>query len=211
MKKFLLLFLALIIITGCTIDVDFSDGDRFLVNEEIMEEIQSENKVESEVISSIGKTSSLNNPLKVGEYGIASKYNAVLDDYKDVDVAIKKIYSNPDEIVDLYNHNNPDNVILKEDGFKYVVLDYEVIFYDFETESFGTDVRIDIEVVSTSNNSFVINDVKQVIKIDILKQDLGVVNGDKGTAQVVFAIPNDVNNYLIKIGTLEHTIAYYKI
>ena len=207
MKKLLLLFLTLIIITGCTINVDFLENDKpILEDEEIVED-----EVEVEDIFSIGKSSSLNNPLKVGEYGIASKYNAVLDTYKDVDVVIKEIYSNSDEIINLYNQSNPDNVILKDDNFKYVVLDYEVIFYDFETESFGTDVRLDMEVLNTNNSNFVINGVKQLIKVDILKQDLGVINGGKGTVQVVFALPKDVNNYLIKIGTLDHTIAYYKI
>lgn len=207
MKKLLLLFIFLIIITGCTIDIDLS-GDTNSNNYD--DDIVVDEKTEEEIFS-IGKKSSLSAPLKVGEYGIASKYNAVLDEYKDVDVSIKEIYANSDEIVNLYNHNNPDNVILKEDGFKYVVLDYEVIFYDFETESFGTDVKLDLEIVDTNNNVFVINGVKQVIKVDILKQDLGIVNGGKGIVQVVFSIPKDVNNYLIKVGTLDHTIAYYKI
>jgi len=207
MKRLLLLFIFLIIITGCTIDIDLS-GDTNSNNYD--DDIVVDEKNEEEIFS-IGKKSSLSAPLKVGEYGIASKYNAVLDEYKDVDVSIKEIYANSDEIVNLYNHNNPDNVILKEDGFKYVVLDYEVIFYDFETESFGTDVKLDLEIVDTNNNVFVINGVKQVIKVDILKQDLGIVNGGKGIVQVVFSIPKDVNNYLIKVGTLDHTIAYYKI
>lgn len=207
MKRLLLLFIFLIIITGCTIDIDLSEDTN---SNNYDDDIVVDEKNEEEIFS-IGKKSSLSAPLKVGEYGIASKYNAVLDEYKDVDVSIKEIYANSDEIVNLYNHNNPDNVILKEDGFKYVVLDYEVIFYDFETESFGTDVKLDLEIVDTNNNVFVINGVKQVIKVDILKQDLGIVNGGKGIVQVVFSIPKDVNNYLIKVGTLDHTIAYYKI
>ena len=151
MKKVLLLFLALIIVTGCTINVDFLDNDKPILDDE--EIVEDEPKVED--ISSIGKSSSLNNPLKVGEYGIASKYNVVLDTYKDVDVVIKEIYSNSDEIINLYNQNNPDKVILKDDNFKYVVFDYEVIFYDFETESFGTDVRLDIEVLNINNSNFI--------------------------------------------------------
>lgn len=207
MKKFLLIFLSLIIITGCTIDINVDKES----DTEIEEESSVEEDIEEEKIPSVGKESSLSNPLKVGEYGIASKYNAVLEEYKDVDVLVKEIYSDSLEIVNLHNQNNPDSIIEKEDGFKYVVLDYEVIFYDFETESFGTDVVLDMEVVNTNNENFVVNGVKHVVKIDVLKKDLGVVDGEKGTVQVVFSIPENVNNYLIKMGTIDHTIAYYKV
>ena len=207
MKKFLLIFLSLIIITGWTIDIN--------VDKESDTEIEEESSVEEDIVEakipSVGKESSLSTPLKVGEYGIASKYNAVLEEYKDVDVLVKEIYSDSLEIVNLHNQNNTDNIIEKEDGFKYVVLDYEVIFYDFETESFGTDVVLDMEVVNTNNENFVVNGVKHVVKIDVLKKDLGVVDGEKGTVQVVFSIPENVNNYLIKMGTIDHTIAYYKV
>lgn len=207
MKKFLLIFLSLIIITGCTIDINVDkESDTDIEEESPLEEDSVEEK-----IPSVGKKSSLTNPLKVGEYGIASKYNAVLEEYKDVDVLVKEIHSDSLEIVNLHNQNNPDNIIEKKAGFKYVVVDYEVIFYDFETESFGTDVVLDMEIVNTNNENFVINGVKQVIKIDVLKKDLGVVDGERGTVQVVFSIPESVNNYLIKIGTIDHTIAYYKV
>ena len=124
---------------------------------------------------------------------------------------VTKIYDNSEEIVNSYNLNNPDNTISKIDGYKYVVLDYEVVFFDFETESFGTSTELDVEVVNTDGNSFVVNDIKQVIQINTLSKSMGVVNGDKGTVQIVFSIPESVNNYLIKFGTLEHTIAYYKV
>ena len=68
-----------------------------------------------------------------------------------------------------------------------------------------------MEVVNTNNENFVVNGVKHVVKIDVLKKDLGVVDGEKGTVQVVFSIPENVNNYLIKMGTIDHTIAYYKV
>lgn len=207
MKKFLLIFLSLIIITGCTIDINVDkESDTDIEEESSLEEDTVEEK-----IPSVGKKSSLDNPLKVGEYGIASKYNAVLEEYKDVDVLVKEIHSDSLEIVNLHNQNNPDNIIEKEDGFKYVVLDYEVVFYDFETESFGTDVVLDMEIVTTSNDNFVVNGVKHVVNIDVLKKDLGVVDGERGTVQVVFSISENVNNYLIKIGTIDHTIAYYKV
>ena len=37
----------------------------------------------------------------------------------------------------------------------------EVTFFDFETESFGDNVHLDIEVVDTTNNNFVVDKVKE--------------------------------------------------
>lgn len=208
MFKLLLVFISFFLITGCTINL----GDEEKKEEEIVvEEDEDLEKIEEIKVTSIGNESSLSNPLKVGEYGLASKYNAVISGYKDVDVAITRIYDNSDEIIEEYNSNNPDNKIEAKDGYKFVVLDYEVIFFDFETESFGTDVTLDMEVVNTDDSNFIVNDVKQVITINVLSKSTGIVNGDKGTVQVAFMIPKNVENYLIKFGTLEHTIAYYKV
>lgn len=207
--KFLLIFLSVICLTGCTVDIS---KDKDVENNVLNVEEETDEFVEVDLkIKSLGVTSSISNPLSIGEYGIASKYNASLEEYKDVDVTIKKIYDNSDEVISNYNLENPENVISKENGYKYVVLDYEVIFYDFETESFGTDVILDVEVSDISNNSFVINGVKQVVHINVLSSDKGVVDGDKGIVQIAFAIPNSVNSYLVKFGTYDHTIAYYKV
>ena len=208
MIRLLLVFMCFFLITGCTINLGEEDKD---VSEPVVEENEEEENVEKEEVVSKGTESSLSSPLSVGEYGLASKYNPSINGYKDVDVVVTKIYDNSEDIVNDYNLHNPDNVISKESGYKYVVLDYEVVFFDFETESFGTSVELDVEVVNTDGNSFVVNDVKQVISIIVLSKSSGVVNGDKGTVQIAFAIPENVNSYVIKFGTLEHTIAYYKV
>lgn len=207
--KILILFLCFFLVTGCTIDItktDFKKNDKEEKNEEFIEV-----EKEEEGMESIGVSSSVDAPLSVGDYGIASKYNAYLEDYKEVDVSVKTIYENPDEIVDEYNLNNLDKLIEKSEGYKFIVFDYEVIFYDFETESFGNDVRLDVDVVNVDGSSFVVNDVKQVLKVDILSEDTGVVNGGVGTVKVVVTVPDTIENYLIMLGTLDHTIAYYKV
>lgn len=207
MIRLLVVFMIALCLTGCTVDISKDKSSKIDENDSSV--IDEEN--EKEKIDSIGVSSSLDKPLTVGQYGSASKYNAVLDEYKDVDVTITKIYDNPNEIVNEYNLNNPDSIIKKNEGYKFIVLDYEVIFYDFVTESFGTDVVLDMEVTNSSGNSFIVNDIKQVISIYIISKDVGIVDSGKGTVKVAFAIPNDVNDYLIKLGTHEHTIAYYKV
>lgn len=208
MMKLILIFLSFFILSGCTINI--GEEEKVEKKEEV-EEKENKDKEEEKDIVSIGSTSSITNPLGIGSYGVASKYNAVVSDYKNVDVTIKEVFSNSLEIVDSYNNENPDNMIVKKDGFKYVVLEYEVIFYDFETESFGEDVLLDVEVLNVDGSSFIINDVKQFIDIYVLSSDTGVVNGGSGCVKIAFAIPDNITSYLVKFGTLEHTIAYYKI
>lgn len=206
MKKFkiFLLIFVLIITTGCTIDISKKDDKNDFG--------KLENQIENEEkINSIGKESDFDKPLSIGEYGIASKYNVYLNEYKDVDVNLIEIKENSDKIVEEYNLSNPNNKIEKQDDFKFVVLEYEVIFFDFKTESFGDNVRLDINVSDSSNNSFVVDGVKQIIEIYILEEDLSVFDGGKGNVKIAFSIPKNINNYLIKFGTYDHTIAYYKV
>lgn len=209
MKRLILIFLSFFILTGCTISIGEDDKER----EKDVDNgsIEVEEKDEQEKVLSIGKESNLSNPLSVGEYGLASKYNAVISDYKNVDVTLKEVFTNSNEIVEQYNIDNPDNIIEKKDGFRYVVLEYEVIFFDFETESFGEDVILDMEVLNLDGSCFVVNDVKQVINSYVLTNDTGIVNGEKGTVKVAFLIPSTAANFLVKFGTSEQTIAYYKV
>lgn len=207
--KLVMLLLCFFLITGCTIDItktDFKKKDKVDKKEEIIEVEKEKDEKES-----IGINSSIGSPLSIGEYGIASKYNAFLEEYKEVDVVVKNVYENPDEIIGEYNLNNPDKAIEAEEGYKFVVFDYEVIFFDFETESFGNDVRLDVDVVNVDGSNFVVNDIKQVLKINILSEDTGIVNGGAGIVKVVVSVPDTVENYLIMLGTLDHTIAYYKV
>ena len=204
MKRFrlLIIFLFIFVVTGCTITIkgDYSEKEK-----------EDEKVHEEEDVVSVGVVSSLDNPLVVGEFGLASKYNVYLDEYKDVDVCLKKIYNDGESIVNAYNSSNPDKSIELKEGYKFVVLDYEVIFFDFETESFGDNTRLDVEIVDSSNNSFVVDEVKQVIDVYVLEESLGVFNGGNGVVKIAFMLPEDVINYLVKFGTYEQTIAYYKI
>lgn len=206
MKKLKVLFVLFLVfsISGCTIDISKNKN-------KVIDHSNDEEVIDLEEVESVGVSSSVDKPLSVGDYGIASKYNVYLGEYNDVDVKLSKIYEDSEEIVNKYNLSNPDKKISKQTGFKYVVLDYEVAFFDFKTESFGDNVRLDIEVVDSNNNNFVVNEVKQVIEVHILKEDLGIVDGGIGTVKVAFAIPSSVNSYLIKFGTYDHTIAYYKV
>lgn len=207
MKKFLipLMLVLAILVTGCTIDISKNhDRDDNAMDEE-------ERSTDKEKMESVGSTSSKDAPLSIGEVGISSKYNAILDTYQDVDVKLLKIYDDELYQIEKYNEKNPDDQIEVDDDYKAVVLQYEVSLFDFETESFGTSVELDTEITDVNDNSFVVNGVKQVIDVKVLDSDAGITNGSSGKVTIFFQIPKDVTNYLVKLGTNNQKIAYYKV
>ncbi len=206
MKKIFLAMLLVFFVTGCTIKLsDEQEQAGSDLNDVAADETQVEQK------ESVGILSSKTNPLKIGSVGIASKYNAVLEDYRDVDVKLVKIYDDVDTIINDYNAKHQDAKVVAEKGYKLVVLDYEVTLINFETESFGSDVKLDLEVTDTNDNSFVVNGVKQIVKSTTLDEKTGVLNNESGTVTVAFEVPQEVSSYLIKLGTNGHSIAYYKV
>ena len=209
MKKYLglLILILCIFITGCTIDIS-KDNDGG--NKEVIEE-PDETTEENTKMESVGVSSSKDNPLSIGKVGIASKHNAVLDVYQDVDVKIVKVYDNPKEMVEKYNEENPDSVIKLNSNYKLVVLDYEVTLVNFETESFGSDILLDVAIMNEKDNNFIVNGIKQIIEVYTLKADSGVISNSSGIVTIAFEIPKDASNYLVKLGTNNHSIAYYKI
>ncbi len=207
MKKYsiFLMLILLLGVTGCTINISAKkDYDDQYKTDEVSNAVE-------EKINSIGKISTVDSPLGVGEVGRASKHNAVLDAYQDVDVKIVGISEKPLEVVNEYNTQNIDDQFVVDDKYQLVVLDYEVTLVNFETESFGTSVGVDVEITNINGDNFIVDDEKQVIVVKKLHEDVGVVSDETGTVTIAFQIPKDVTNYLVKLGTNSHTIAYYKI
>lgn len=213
MKKVLMLLVLFLSfsLTACTIKLGEEETKEKPLEEESPSSEEQKEPEEKENTENVGKKSSKDNPLSVGTVGLSSKHNALLDTYQDVDISIKEVSKDPIKIIGEYNTDNPDKMLVATKGYKFVVLDYEVTLNNFETESFGTDVRVDVDITDTSDKPFVVGGVKQIVDVHILKEDVGVVSGNKGTVQIAFEIPEDVSNYLIKLGTKGHTIAYYKL
>ena len=78
MFKLLLVFMCFFLVTGCTIDLSTDDKD---VKDTVVEKDEDDEIKEKEEVVSKGVESTLSNPLSVGDYGLASKYNAVTGGY----------------------------------------------------------------------------------------------------------------------------------
>lgn len=199
MRKFLLLFLVIPFLVGCTIELKDNSDNNDDNNTDILEE----------KIKNIGSNSSIKSPLKLNKYGLASKYNAKTLKYVTVDVRINRELDN--SYINKYNKEHSDDSFVTPKGYRAYVLEYEVILTNFETENFGVEPSLDVEVVDEKGNDFVVSKVKQVIEVKILDQDLGVVNNSSGKVIIAFNIPSNYNSLIIKIGTKGQKQAYFKI
>ena len=145
----------------------------------------------------------------MNKYGLASKYNAKTLDYGTVDVKINKKLDK--DYIDEYNKEHEEDKFTTPKGFKTYVIEYEVKLINFETENFGVEPSLDVEIVDEKGKEFIVSKIKQVIEVKLLKQDLGVVNNSSGKVVIAFNIPDNYNSFIIKLGTKGQKQAYFKI
>lgn len=199
MKRLFLLLLIIPFLVGCTIELSDNNSDDNDDNTNIKEE----------KTKNIGSSSSISSPLKIDKYGLASKYNAKTSKYVTVDVKINKKLEK--SYIEKYNKEHKDDKFITPSGYKSYVIEYEVKLTNFETESFGVEPALDVEIVDEKGNDFVVSKVKQVIEVKVLDQDLGIVNNASGKVVIAFNLPSNYNNFIIKIGTKGKKQAYFKI
>lgn len=193
MKKLLPIFIIfMFIVTGCTIDLSSND-DKEVINKEDKKSTVEEKKL-------TGKRSSLSSPLKIGDTGICSKFNVVKDKYEEVD--IKLLSKDEVDIKDL---------LKIKDGYTVYILTYEVTLTNFKTESFGTNVGVDVEVLDTSGKQFVNNKLKEVTEVIEINSDTGVTTNKSGKVQIAFQVPDSYKKIIVVFGNNKGKKAYFKI
>lgn len=193
MKKLLPIFIIfMFIVTGCTIDLSSND------DKEVIDKEEKKSTVEEKKLT--GKSSSLSRPLKIGDTGICSKFNVVKDKYEEVD--IKLLSKDEVDIKDL---------LKIKDGYTVYILTYEVTLTNFKTESFGTNVGVDVEVLDTSGKQFVNNKLKEVTEVIEINSDTGVTTNKSGKVQIAFQVPDSYKEIIVVFGNNKGKKAYYKI
>ncbi len=193
MKKLLPIFIIfMFIVTGCTIDLSSND------DKEVIDKEEKKSTVEEKKLT--GKSSSLSRPLKIGDTGICSKFNVVKDKYEEVD--IKLLSKDEVDIKDL---------LKIKDGYTVYILTYEVTLTNFKTESFGTNVGVDVEVLDTSGKQFVNNKLKEVTEVIEINSDTGVTTNKSGKVQIAFQVPDSYKEIIVVFGNNKGKKAYFKI
>lgn len=199
MKKLLLLLLLVPFLLGCTIELSNPEDD---TKDNI-------NKQEDKKIENKGSKSSVSSPLEIDKYGLASKYNAKTLEYVTVDVKITKKLT--DDYIKKYNKEHKEDKFTTPKGYNSYVIEYEVILTNYETENFGVEPNLDVEILDEKGKDFVVSKEKQIIEVKTLEQDLGVVKNGKGKVVIAFNIPDNYNKFIIKLGTKGKKVAYFKI
>lgn len=199
MKRLLLILLLVPLLVGCTIELD--DGKDDITD--------NTNNEQEEEIKNVGISSSLSSPLGIDKYGLSSKYNAKTGEYVTVDAKINQVLDN--SYIEKYNKEHEEEKFTTPKGYKSYVIEYEVILTNFETENFGIDPTLDIEVLDEKGKEFVYNKIKQIIEVKVLSKDLGIVKNGTGKVIIAFNIPDNYNSFIIKLGTKGQKVAYFKI
>ena len=191
MKKLGILIITIFALTACQKTIDLS------VEAPREEEIIVEKEEKSE-----GRISSKDNLLSLGQIGRASKYNTINKEFQEVDVKLIKVERNYQESI--------ENLV-KKANHQTVVIDYEVKLVNFETETFGNDSLLSAEVLNLSAEPLIYQDIKQVIDIKVLDKDEKVLKNNSGRTRIVFQVPSETESFLLILGEIGKTRAYFKI
>lgn len=191
MKKLGILIITIFALTACQKTIDLS------VEAPREEEIIVEKEEKSE-----GRISSKDNLLSLGQIGRASKYNTINKEFQEVDVKLIKVERNYQESIEK---------LVKKANHQTVVIDYEVKLVNFETETFGNDSLLSAEVLNLSAEPLIYQDIKQVIDIKVLDKDEKVLKNNSGRTRIVFQVPSETESFLLILGEIGPTRAYFKI
>lgn len=200
MKKILLMTI-LILTTACSFQKEIYIGG--------IEEIV-EIKQEVELRENIGLKSSVENPLRLGQTGLASKKSTILDDYQTVDITLNLVLLEGNEAA-FASLAEKDETLTRKTGFRLIVLEYETDLINFETETFGTDGLVFAEIQGTDDNPLLYNGVKQLIEYNVLEKEVSKFKNETAKVRLIFQVPIDTESFLIKLGAANKERAFFRV
>ncbi len=173
--------------------------------------VENSSTVES---SSNAKTSSLENPLKVGEWGIASKYNTNTKSDQNVNVRVSNIIRGDEAKKMAQEYMNSDYSIYKyeepEAYQEWLVVEYDVDFGDtYVPGELGASPNVQGDVTGPDGSSVKYNGVSYINSvIEIGSRDY--IKTKTGSGKLLTQIPIGCTDYIIDFGTYNGTHAYFQ-
>lgn len=164
--------------------------------------------------SSDAKTSSLEKPLKVGKWGIASKYNTNTKSDQNVNVRVSKIIRGDEAKKMAQEYMNSDSSIYKyEDPEAYqewLVVEYDVDFGDtYIPGELGASPNVQGDVTGPDGKSIKYNGISYINSvIEIGSRDY--IKTKTGSGMLLTQIPIGCTDYIIDFGTYNGTHAYFQ-
>lgn len=160
------------------------------------------------------KTSTLQTPLQVGEWGTASKYNTETKGDQNVNVRVSRIIRGDEAKKMAQDYMNSDYSIYKyeepEGNQEWVVIEYDVDFGDtYVPGELGASPTVDGDVTGPDGGSIKYNGISYINSvIEIGSRDY--IKTKTGSGKLLTQIPIGCTDYIIDFGTYNGTHAYFK-
>lgn len=164
----------------------------------------------SSTSSIIGKTSSKQNPLDIGEWGIGSKYSS--GKYIDIPVKVTNVTRGTTAAQRVkYYCENESSIYKYEDakeGMEWAVVEYSVDLTNIEEYSMGKSIKVDAKVTGTGdNNSIKYNGYTYIVSTMNMTNDYSKEN--IATGYFAVQLPSGCTDYLIVLGSSSGTQAFF--
>ena len=158
--------------------------------------------------------SSLENPLQVGEWGIASKYNTETRSDQDVNVSVTNIIRGEEAAEMAKEYMSSDYSIYKyeepEAYLEWVVIEYDVDFADtYIPGELGASPNVEADITGPDGSSVKYNGITYITStIEIGSRDY--IKTKTGSGKILTQIPIGCTDYIIQFGRYGGTTAYFQ-
>lgn len=160
------------------------------------------------------RESSLENPLQVGEWGIASKYNTETSSDQNVNVRVTNIIRGNEAKEMAKEYMSRDYSIYKyedpEAYLEWVVIEYDVDFADtYVPGELGASPNVEADITGPDGSSVKYNGITYITStIEIGSRDY--IKAKTGSGKILTQIPIGCTDYIIQFGRYNGTTAYFQ-
>ena len=156
--------------------------------------------------------SSLTDLLNKNEWGYASKYNTQVSGYQDVRIRItkytrgleaKQIAKDYLDNSSVYEYDDPD------EGAEWLVIDYEVDFYNFERSKYGDSTTVSVDISGLDGKSGIKYNGSTFYTTAMNIGSSEYVKTTKGTGRVLTQMLEGCTDYAVVFGVSGEGKAYF--
>lgn len=162
----------------------------------------------SSLTSATGKSSSKQNPLSIGEWGIASKY--VSGEYVDVPVKVTNVTRGSSAAQELKDYLNNNSSVYKyedaKENMEWAVIEYSIDLTKMEKDS---NAKLDTKITGTGDsNSIKYNGSTYIVSTTNMTPN-NYTKGEIVSCKFAVQLPIGCTEYLIALGSSSGTQAFF--
>lgn len=208
MRKILILILVIVLVVAITLSgyIFFHNSKK---NDQPIKEAKQEDEQEKkqEEIIDYGY-------LKIGEWGIASKYSSKKEEYENVNVTVKQIIrgEEAERVVKEYTQNNKYFTYQEaQEGMDCLVVEYEINFGNYTKGNNGanSDIQTRIKGYGENENIVIGNETYETKTQDISNREY--TNSEQISGKFVTQIPKECEKYVIVFGNEEYNYCQFEV